>query len=214
MASSDWNNLNDSQLATLAAQMSSVLITGFASYGVTTGQATALKEDKDDFQDGLSDVAAAKAALASAVQTKDAERTTLLSNISLLANIIYNNPSVTPSMIAALGLAPRATTRTMHQPKVPQNLIAFPYASGDVTLKWSKGENVYGAVYIIEAKTETGDWEQVYSTTKQKATLSGYTPGVATWFRVRSARNNAISGASNESPIYHAAEPVTLSMAA
>ena len=210
----DYGTLSDAQLQSLANQMDTVLTASAASYGVSGGQATTFNTASGGFATALVDVTAKKAAMASSVQAKEADRLTLLDNISLIANIVYNNPSVTPAMIAALGLAPRSTTRTMHQPKTPVDLMATPYASGNVLLKWSKGENVYGAVYVVEAKGETGDWEQVWSTTKTRVTLIDYTPGVPMWFRVRATRNGQISTPSNESPIYHAGSGMSLSLAA
>jgi hypothetical protein len=207
-------DLSDAELQSLANQMDAVLTTSAASYGVSGAQATTFNGASSDFGVALVDVTAKKAALASSVQAKDTDRGELLDNISLIANIVYNNPAVTPAMIAALGLAPRSTTRTLHQPKTPENLLATPYASGNVLLKWSRGENVYGAVYVIEAKGETGDWEQVWSTTKTRVTLTDYTPGVPMWFRIRATRNNQISTPSNESPIYHAGSSMSLSLAA
>jgi len=209
----EWRKLSDAQAMALAVQMNSILVTDFAAYGVTSAQSLELKGNKDNFQNGLADVYDKRAAWLAAVDDKDADRENLMNTISVIANVVYNNPAVTPGMISALGLTPRATTRTVYEPKVPQNLQSFPSVNGDVKLTWSKGENTYGAVYIIESRTETEDWVQVYSTTKQKATLTGYTPGNTVWFRVRACRNDAVSSPCNQVAIYHDITP-PLSLAA
>jgi hypothetical protein len=210
----EYNNMTDAQLQSLATQMDSILATGFASYGLTAPQAAALTAATTGFGGSLANVASKRAALAGAVQGKDANRGTLLENISGICVVIYNDPSVSDEKIADLGLQPRATTRTLHPPYTPQTLLATPYATGNVLLKWSRGQNLYGAVYIVETRSETGDWEQVYSTTRTRITLTGYTPGIPAWFRIKATRNGQTSTPSNESPIYHEGGGMQLQLAA
>ena len=73
--------------------------------------------------------------------------------------------------------------------------------------------NTYGAVYVVETKGETGDWEQIFSTTKTRIVLNNFTPGVPAWFRIKAQRNNLWSTPSNEQAIYHSGG-MSLSLAA
>lgn len=206
--------MSDAELQTLAVQMDSILKSGYAPYGVTVGQSGALEAAKDGFGADLADVAAKKAAFRAAVEGKMAQRTSLTEVISTISAVIYNNPAVTPEMIAALGLQPRATSRAKQTPKTPLELLATPFANGDVKLVWKRGENSYGAVYVIETKIGSGAWTQVFSTTKTRTTLEGFTPGTAVWFRIRATRNGLWSSASNDAPIYAPAPEFELHLAA
>lgn len=212
--SNNIESMTDSQLQALATQMDSILAVTYAAYGLTAANATALTAADSTFTTGLTDVAAKKAAYRSAVQSKLSDRANLTAIMSTIIGSIYLNPAVSPEMIAALGLQPRATTRPKQTPKTPQNLLASAYANGDVKLTWKAGENTYGAVYVVETKVGAGDWTQVSTTTKTRMTLGGYAPGTVTWFRVRAARNDLLSGPSNDSSIYAPTALVELHLAA
>lgn len=196
------DTMSDSALQNLAGQMNTVLKTSAASYGVSTTQATNLDGDNTNFGTSLTNVTAKKAAAKAAVQGKDAYRAELLDSISVIANVIYNNPAVTDEMIAALGLQPRAKTKSKITPKTPGTLTASPYPDGNVFLKWGRGDNPYGVIYVVETSTDGSTWTQIGSATATKLTVSGYAPGVGTWFRVRATRNGLSSPASNLAPIY------------
>ncbi len=170
--------------------------------GLSTTQTTALNTAVTNFDSAVTDVTAAKAALKSAVEAQNAARTAVLEALSSCASTIYNNPAVTDTMIASAGYEPRDTNRAKQNPFTPTDLIATPFANGNVELKWNKGQNTYGSVYVIEARFGEGDWAVVYQTTRVKATISGFNPGELAWFRVSAVRNEESSIPTDEVVIY------------
>lgn len=181
---------------------SGVLSAQRAAFGLTTTQTTALDTAVTNFDSAINDVIAAKAALKSAVEAQDAARTSVLEALSNCAATIYNNSAVTDTMIASAGYEPRDTNRSKQFPFTPTDVIATPFANGNVELKWNKGQNTYGSVYVIEARFGEGDWAVVYQTTKSKVTLTGFNPGDLAWFRISAIRNEESSAPTEEVVIY------------
>ncbi len=200
--SNNIESMTDSQLQALATQMDSILAVTYAAYGLTAANATALTAADSTFTTGLTDVAAKKAAYRSAVQSKLSDRANLTAIMSTIIGSIYLNPAVSPEMIAALGLQPRATTRSKQTPKTSEELVATLTGTGEVKLVWKRGENTYGAVYVIESKIGNGVWTQVSTTTKTRIILEGFPPSTAAWFRIRTTRNGLWSSPSNNASIY------------
>jgi hypothetical protein len=104
-------------------------------------------------------------------------------------------------MLSAIGLDPRSTTRTRRLPIVPTGFAAVPAVDGTVKLTWNRNGNVSGTSFLIEQKVGT-TWTFISSTTSTKITLSGYTPGTTSTFRVIATRLQMSSPASNEFTIY------------
>jgi hypothetical protein len=108
----DFIPQTDAELATWSANFEDGIDTEYATYGLTSGQATAYTTLDTAFQ------AAYLAAINPATRTpvtvaaKDAARTALVANARLLASIINAYPGTTNRGRTTLGLTPRGDGRT------------------------------------------------------------------------------------------------------
>lgn len=184
MAQNNFAKMADPALAIKLKAVSDNVNAAFASYGLTALQSGAWETAADDFATKLAALEDARIAFEAAVEAKEQSRAALLGTTSEATAIIYAFPGITPQLLSAAGLAVYATTNTPKVPSTPGTPTAQPFATGDVLLKWNRGDNAYGITFGIEAKSETGDWSLVASTTATKIRLSGYTPGVGAWFRI------------------------------
>ena len=184
MASNNFARLADPALATKLKAVSDIVNASFASYGLTALQSASWEAAADDFTAKLTTVESARIAFEAAVEAKDQSRKALLDRTTDMTAIIYAFPTITPQLLSAAGLAVRSTTKTPKLPSTPGTPTAQPFPTGDVLLKWDRAANAYGVSFGIEAKSGTGDWALVATTTAAKIRLTGYTPGAGTWFRV------------------------------
>jgi hypothetical protein len=214
MASNNFNRLGDSALATKLKAISDNVNAAFASYGLTALQSAAWEADADDFIAKIAAVEDARIAYEAAVVAKDVSRAELLLNTTAMTGIIYNFPAITPELLANAGLAVHATTKTPKVPSTPGTPEAQPFATGDVVLSWDPLLNPYGVTYNIEAKGASGNWAIVATTTKRTYRLTGYTPGVETWFRVFATHRGLTATPSLPVVIYAAEGVAELSLAA
>lgn len=208
-----WKTLE--RLGVVGTQMSTELNATPAAFGVTVAQAAELDTALTNFTDARTNVENKKAELRAAVEEQNAYRDALVSTMGFLSKDIYNNPSVTPAMIALLGLEPRDTSYTSAIPYTPTGFEATPNADGSVNFKWNRNGNSPRATFIIEQKNPGGEWSVLTTTTKTKVSLFGFNPGEEKWFRVYATVNGQVSAPSFEDPIYAAApSSPTLSVAA
>lgn len=199
----------------VAAGFASGVMTGQrVAFGLSTTQTTNLSTAVDNFDAAINDVAAAKAAYHSAVTTQSEARKAVLDALSSCAATMFNNPAVTDAMIESTGLEPRDFTPTKLSPHTPVDLIATPQTNGNVGLKWGKGLNEYGAVYIVETRHGEGDWTFAGQTTKTKFTATGFEPGGLAWFRVSASRNGITSDPTGDVVVYAPAPGAPLMEAA
>ena len=201
MARNDYSHMPHAELRVLAGQMAASIGADPAAYGATSGQITQLNAMRDEFAADLIDVAMAKATLRSLVCKQNADKTSLVDLVALLARQMYNVPGISDAKVVETGLAVRDRVRSRVEPVMPTKLTATPSADSSVTLKWGK-ENPYGVLYIVEASVAGGEWTQVFATKRGKVALHGFKPGVPTLFRVRASNNGVMSPPSNAVAIY------------
>jgi hypothetical protein len=86
----------------------------------------------------------------------------------------------------------------------PTDLIAYANATeSSVSLAFKRNGNSGRTTFVVEAWAAGDDgWRSVLVTTRTKVKLDGFTPGVATQFRVYAHRAGASSGVSNVATIY------------
>lgn len=172
------------------------------TYGLTLEQTEELESAAFKFNTAINDLSAAKQAVRAAAEYQNAARQRLLAALSSCAGTMYINPSITDDLVAAAGFPPHETGRTHHSPHIPLNLEVMPFVNGRVKLKWKKGANRYGAVYVVEARIGDEDWKIITHATRPEVTLSGFEPGQEVWFRVYASRNGQVSVPSQSVVIY------------
>ncbi|HMS56460.1 MAG TPA: hypothetical protein PKA27_13770 [Fimbriimonadaceae bacterium] len=192
-------------LAVTAPQMNAGVTATPTAYGLTAAQASALDVAVTNFLDAKSAVEDKRSEYRAAVEEQNQYRDELVTLMSQYTSIIYKNPTVTPAMIALLGLEPRDTSPTASVPFTPTSFEATPFADGSVNFSWNRNGNSRSTMFIIEQKNPGGEWSVLTTTTKTKVSLFGFTPGEEKWFRVYASVNNQASAPSFEDPIYAAA---------
>lgn len=203
MASNNIHTLSTVQLINLAAQIKTGVGSGTTNpYGLAPASVDAMAATGTALAAANVSMIAAKAAYRSAVDLRDAKRLACASAVSGIANQVYSNRSVTPEMISALGLSPRSTARTRHQPKTPIELTATPQPDGGALLKWAANGNVRGTTYSVEARTEGGEWRLCSNTCRCRLSVGGLTPGAPVSFRVIASKNEALSEPSAPTTVY------------
>lgn len=214
MAGNNFSSKGDATLVALVTQMAAKFVATPAAYGLTAPQATGLNDAVEDLQAKINGAEAARIAFGNATDEKTTSRSTLLSELGKLTGIVYAYPGITSAALTAAGLAVHSTTKSAKVPATPRMTNATPFATGVVELKWLRGRNQYGITFMIESKSETGNWTTVGSTTATKIRLNGYTPGVPMWFRIVATHGGVTAVPSLPVPIYHEESGVSLSIAA
>jgi hypothetical protein len=203
MASNRTHSLSFAELLSLASTMRTTLAAAPATYNLSNSQITALTGAVNAFDNSLGEVAHQAATLGAARQDRDLKREQLLAQITMLAALIYANPNLTPAQIAATGLQVHDTTRTPVVPSEPTQLTATPFANGTVQLTWKRNGNPATVMFVIETKTEGGEWTPVKMVGRSRAVLSGFAPGTPAWFRVYATKSGQASVPSFDVSIYH-----------
>lgn len=199
-ASKKIQNLSAEALVSLAGQMIAAIGTGETNpYGFSKTQTDAIATDKTALV--AANGAVAKAAYHAAVQDRDAKAGATTHAVADLARTAYANAAVTSTMIAALGLQPRASRGTKVVPTTPIHLTGTPMPNGDIRLAWNCYGNAASVNFIVEAQTGAGEWAFVQDTTVAKITLWGYAPGVAVSFRVSASKNKVVSATVSPSSV-------------
>lgn len=189
-------------LAEISRVMSDDLATAYADYGLTATQAASLTDAVNQFLSDRTQVEAQRSAYRAAVERQRASRQDLLDQIGRITATIYNEPSVTPAMIARLGLEPRDATLTRAVPHTPQSFVAVPNADGSVSFRWDRSGNSKRVNFAIETRGAEGTWKIVCFTSKTRAKAFGFRPGEEAWFRIYALVNDVVSPPSAARVIY------------
>ena len=206
MSRNTYQFLSPENAVLLANQIHSVIGPEQPSdFGVSASQMTALVGAAGGLNAKNAAVVAAKAAYHAAVEARDAGDAVCKEAIASVAATVYATKTVTPNMVRAIGLQPRATTRTKIVPTMPTGVVAKIQEDRNVRLSWKRGANAAGVIFRIEAQASPdGEWAFAGETTATKIALAGYLPGEATSFRVVAAKNGLEAPASDVVSIYPA----------
>jgi hypothetical protein len=99
-----------------SANFASLIATGFATYGLTTGQATAFGTLNTALQTAWSVAVEPSTRTRVTIATKNQAVKNMRASAILLAKIIYATPTVTDAQLVGLGLLPRATRAPIPAP--------------------------------------------------------------------------------------------------
>lgn len=185
--------------------------TQFSLTATIAGQMSAAASN---FQSAVTAVNETEAVYRAAVQAQANARAALQSVFQSNLAVSYASPSVSNEKLASAGLPPRTERSSFVSPTTPLEFLADAFSNGSVKLKWKRNGNTSSTVFNIEAKTEDGAWELVWSGTQSKTTFSNYAPGVEVSFRVYASKNDEFSEASNIAVIYSSGGQSELQIAA
>lgn len=193
----------DADFLTFGTTLAQTLTANPTTYGITAAQATAVTNAVNQVGQALQDVNALKAELASAVDQKDALRTSAEQTIRSLARQIQANPGVTDDQKSQAGLPVYDTTPTSSAPNAPTDLVVKANASGMHELSWKRNGNPSGTSFIIECrKGNETNWSFVKVVQRTRYEHTGNTPGQMVVYRVRAQRGEQESLNSDEVVAY------------
>lgn len=181
--------------------MLSVVIEAPTSYGVTTSECEALGDLKTDLLVKYETAQDANQHKLAMFETRNVTWEEVLNLTAEFTKRIYAKQTVTNAMLKAAGLSER-NPPVKRSATTPTDLVATPFANGDVELKWKRNGNPPNAVFTVEVRGSTGGWTALGNFTTTRIKLNGFAPGQEKFFRVTSTRNEQVSGPSNEALIY------------
>jgi hypothetical protein len=168
----------DADIVTGSANFASLIATGFASYGLTTGQATAFGTLNTALQSAYSTSIEPTTRTRVTIAAKTLAIKNMRASAVLLAKIIYATPTVTDGQLVGLGLLPRSARTPIPAPTtspivevgtVSGRLVNVRVHSSDSTRRGieagAKGANVYSFVGAA-APTDPRDYHFEGMTTR------------------------------------------------
>ncbi len=205
---------NAQQIANLLGVMSGTLAgSGGAAYGLPKATTDLLATGATALTGAISASEASRAAEKTATRAKEAKRVAVVATLGGVAATLYANPAITDAQLAAVGLAPRRAATPRPQAALPvAGLAAKPAVDGSVRLSWGRSGNSKSAIFQIEASPDGVSWAIVATTTRVSATLLGYAPGAATWFRVTAVTSTTSAAPSTPVSIYAPSAPAALQL--
>lgn len=170
---------------------------------VDAGELEVIQDAGQAFLDAMAALTTAKGAYEAAVQAKDTARAALIEvNQGFIAQW-QALPNLDPKILETLGVPQRGTRGQRTAPTTPENLIAKAQVNGEVFLTYSRSGNSQTTVFTVEqSEPDSTTWTPIFSSTRTRVRLTGYTPGVETRFRVRATRNGMVSSPSEWVPIW------------
>lgn len=166
--------------------------------GIIAGDLTPISTLQPTYSTNLNDVEAKKAALASAVDTKDATKDAIIQKLRIVVNKIQANPAVTPALKSQLGISTHEGGHYPQHPIPPSELLAELLPDGSIELDWSRNGNAPGTQFVIEyCLAPSTTWTLLDVVTKTSFIHSGHPLGKAIQYWVKARKGSETSGASN-----------------
>lgn len=169
--------------------------------GLTSAQVTALNADFLEFDTTLTDHVAQRANAKAATAAKDTAKEALLAKIGSLVRIIRGH-SVPPALLDELGIGPIDPHSPAH-PSQPLLMTVTPYATGTNLLRWERGANKKGTMFVVEVLNATTDgWQYLIATSKLSFRHLNQELGFMQSYRVVALRNGAAGTPSFPVTVY------------
>lgn len=166
--------------------------------GLIAGDLTPISLLQPTYSTNLNDVEAKKAALAAAVDTKDATKDSIIQKVRVVVNKIQANPAVTPALKSQLGITTHDGGHYPVSPVPPNELVAELLPDGSVELDWNRNGNAPATQFVIEAMIGANiNWTLLNVVTKTSFVHTGIQPGLPIKYIVKARRGNETSGPSN-----------------
>lgn len=168
-----------------------------AALGLIAGDITPISTAQTTYTGNYLDVEAKKAALASAVETKDASKDSIIQKVRVVVNKIQANPAVTPALKALLGISTHQGGSSPLHPVEPTELIANILPDGAIELDWSRNGNGANTQFVIEFNVANAGWKLLDIVTQTTFIHRGQPIGQQIQYIVKARKAGETSGASN-----------------
>lgn len=202
MTLSSYLKLADPVLAIDSVFNTSTIALSPVSFGLTATIASQLTNAASAYETSYQTLLSAESAYKKAVEEKNAERARFADLYSKFLSQSYATPSVTDASLASIGLDPKPVRGPVTSPVTPLDLLVDAFANGYAKFKWKRNGNSNATTFNLEAKTEDGVWDLIWSGPRTKLELSGFAPGTQVAFRVYASKGDEQSAPSNIAVIY------------
>lgn len=189
-----WYNRSDDGYSVWETNFSKKVSEYEAQLGVDAGELEEIQDAGIAYQEALANVIEAKASYeASVINKNNAKLNSINVNRKYVAQF-QAIPNLSEEVFQSLDIPARHTSGTRSAAATPSGLIATAQVNGGVTLKYARNGNSQSTTFTIQQSDDEGaTWSNIYSSSKTRVNLAGYTPGVSIWFRVFATRNNTSS---------------------
>lgn len=188
----------DADFVAWLANFVTIATANTAALGLVAGDLTPISTLQPTYSTNLNDVEAKKAVLASAVDTKDATKDSIIDKVRLVVNKIQANPAVTTALKLQLGISPRDGSHYPVSPVPPNELVAELLPDGSIELDWSRNGNSPGTQFVIEYSIPPNtQWILLNVITKTSYVHSGHPVGLPIQYLVKARKGDETSGPSN-----------------
>jgi hypothetical protein len=197
----------ETDLAVWLANFVTVANANLATLGLVAADLTPITTLQPTLTANINDVEAKKAALASAIDTKDATKDALIQKVRVVVNRIQANPAATVAIKSQLGISTKDGGHYPQHPVAPAELMAALLPDGSIELDWSRNGNAPATQFVIEYRIlPSAAWQLLNVVTKTSYIHSGHAIGAGIEYRVKSRKSDETSTSSNTAVIHAGAE--------
>ena len=125
----------DADIVAGSANFASLILSGFASYGLTNSQATAFGSLNSALQSAYSAAVNPSTRTPVSVEAKTLALGAMRASAILLSKIIYATPTVNDSQLVALGLLPRSSRSPVPAPSVAPDIDVVSVSGNTVRIR-------------------------------------------------------------------------------
>jgi hypothetical protein len=194
---------NDAEFAIWLANFNNKSTANKGTLGITGEQLTALETGLAEFNNDLALKQQKKEESTSQTTKVRNSRKKLNKLVGKLNTAFKSKDEVTDGLLEELGLDSKDSNLNATTAGTPSNLVVTGTSDGINHLKWNRGGNKQGTMFIIEAKS--GDaltFVIVDAVTSSFYEHADQTPGVKTQYRIKAKRGEIASGYSNSAMVY------------
>jgi hypothetical protein len=168
--------------------------------GLSSQTLKQIQDYAQEFSEDVRSVSDAKVTLASRIAGKDQTRRNATDFGRSIARQVKSIPNLPPSISADLGvLQPSSQTQLASV----RGLNVIGYSKGVNSLKWRRGENSKGTLFVIEYQFSEGEpWHFADVVTRTNYEHAGQIPGRTMFYRVTAKRAKKQSAPSPSAVVY------------
>lgn len=185
-----------------------------AALGLDAGDLAAIADAAGGLASDLNAVAAARALLQAAVAAKDARKASARALVSRYSRRFRADEEVPDELLVRLMLAPHRTPPTEMTPTIPTDLGASADGDGSIRLRWSRGENHEGTIFVVETRADPADAWAILGATTRRTFRTTSPPGRYVAYRIRAQRRGVSSPPSTAVVLWDGVGPSSLAEAA
>ena len=193
----------DADLAVWLGNFIQVANANLATLHLTNAQMVTLGTDTTNFNTATAAVKTLKVNAKAATVTRTMARKKATADARTLVKQVQATSGVPDNLKTQLGITVSAGRRPVVPVFQPVNLTAVVKPDLRVLLKWEKGGNHYGTMYVVERQCagET-TWTRIKTQTATRLYDSGCAPGVHATYRVTAERGLLVSMPSVPASVY------------